>query len=99
MAGAADGARMERLGAGQRAANDAQDLQRRRGQDYFENNLKMGDRLSGLSSDYSAGALSNDQALLDAFSPHVVSILQPLAPFLVFTPDQPMALMEIADLP
>ncbi len=46
-----------------------------------------------------AGVQSNDQALLDAFSPHVVSVLQPLAPFLVFTPDQPMALMEIADLP
>ncbi len=70
-AGVTDTSKQNRLRSGQDAANSAQDLQRERGQDYFDNNLKMGDSMSGLIGESGSGAMSNDQALMDS----IISLL------------------------
>jgi protease IV len=45
------------------------------------------------------GVRSGSDELRAAVPPQVVSLLQPLAPFLIYDPDRPLALLEVADLP
>lgn len=46
-----------------------------------------------------AGVRASDPQLLSMLPPQVLSLARPLAPFLIFDPDQPMALMDVTDLP
>lgn len=46
-----------------------------------------------------AGVQASDQQLLSTLPPQLISLARPLAPFLIFDPDQPMALMDVTDLP
>lgn len=66
LASTSDAMKAERLRSGMNAADTAQGRQRERGQDFITNEMAMGDRMSGLMGDYANGALTNDQALLDA---------------------------------
>lgn len=59
---------LDRTNSGQDAANSAQGLQRQRGQDYFSNQLLMGDRLADLMRSAYMPALDNDQAMMEAAS-------------------------------
>lgn len=57
---------LDRTNSGQDAANSAQGLQRQRGQDYFSNQLLMGDRMSDLMKSVYLPALDNDLAMMEA---------------------------------
>lgn len=54
---------LQRTNAGADAAANAQGSERTRGQDYFNNELAMGDRMSGLYQSTMGPALDNDAAL------------------------------------
>lgn len=55
---------LDRTNAGMDAAMGAQGAQRTRGQDYFQNQLAMGDRVSDIYSQFMLPALDNDAALM-----------------------------------
>jgi hypothetical protein len=61
----ADQLGLQRTNAGADAAGAAQSAERNRGSDYFNNELAIGDRMSGLIERSGNRALDNDMALLD----------------------------------
>lgn len=56
----------DRWGMAMSAADQAQGAQRTRGQDFFNNNLSMGNALSGTAGSSYDAALAQDQGLVDA---------------------------------
>lgn len=56
---------LDRTNAGMDAANAAESAKRNRSQDYFMNQLLMGDRMSGLNTSIMGPALDNDLAMME----------------------------------
>lgn len=56
---------LQRTNAGMDAAGAAQGMQRQRGQDYFNNQMAMGDRLADLYKSTILPALDNDAAMME----------------------------------
>jgi hypothetical protein len=56
---------LDRTNAGQDAANSAQGFQRQRGQDFFSNQMAVGDRLADLMKSVYLPALDNDQEMME----------------------------------
>lgn len=57
---------LQRTNAGQDAANSAQNAQRARGQDYFNNQMMLGDRVADQYAQFMLPALDNDADLFGA---------------------------------